>query len=102
MQQLNFQTPSRYKPYIDFLLSVFISRTGRISSDYADLGPGNRMFTLLRDTVKLSLPAHGFTPVVSNTQTCRVNIETARASTTGIPEDFRIERFNRVRPCANF
>jgi hypothetical protein len=93
---------ARYRPYIGFPLSVFIRRTGRVPSDYADLGPGKRMFTFLGDTVTLSLPAHGFTPAVSNTQTCRVNIETVREGSTGAPEDFRIVGFNGVGPCANF
>jgi hypothetical protein len=60
------------------------------------------MFTFLGDTVALSLQAHGFTPAVSNTQTCRVNIETARTGTTGTSEDFRIVGFNGVGPCGNF
>jgi hypothetical protein len=34
----------------------------------------------------MSLPAYGFTPAVSNTQTCRVNIETTRTGATGTPE----------------
>jgi hypothetical protein len=60
------------------------------------------MFTFLGDTVTTSLPFHGFTPAVSNTQTCRVNIETVRTGTTGIPADFRIVGFNGVGLCANF
>jgi len=44
-RQPDFQT--RYQPYVGFPLSVFISRTGRIPADYADLGSGKRMFTLL-------------------------------------------------------
>jgi hypothetical protein len=99
-QEPDFQT--RYRPYIGFPLSVFISRTGRIPSDYADLGSGKRVFTFLGDTVTMSLPAHGFVPAVSNTQTCRVNIETVREGTTGTPEGFRIVGFNGVRPCTNF
>jgi hypothetical protein len=99
-QEPDFQT--RYRPYIGFPLSVFISRTGRSPSDYVDLGPGKRMFTFLGDTVAMSLPTYGFTPAVSNTQTCRVNIETVRTGATGTPEDFRIEGLSAVGPCANF
>jgi hypothetical protein len=99
-QQPDFQT--RYQPYVGFPLSVFISRTGRVPSNYVDLGPGKRMFTFLGDTVTLSAPAYGFVPAVSSTQTCRVNIETVRTGTTGTPEDFRIVDFNGVGPCANF
>ena len=49
-----------------------------------------------------SLPAYGFMPGGSNTQTRRVNIETTRTSTTDTPEDFRIVGFNGVGPCAAF
>jgi hypothetical protein len=72
------------------------------STDYADLGPGKRMFTFLGDTVTMSLPVYGFAPAVSNTQTCRVNIETVRTGATGTPEDFQIVGFNGAGPCANF
>ena len=99
-QEPDFQT--RYRPYVSFPLSVFISRTGRVPSDYADLGPGKRMFTFLGDTVTMSVPAYGFVPAVSNTQTCRVSIETTRVGATGTPEDFRIVGFNGIGPCANF
>lgn len=59
------------------------------------------MFTFLDDSVTLSLPAYGFMPAASNTQACRVNIETARMGTTGNLEDFRIVGFNGVGPCTN-
>ena len=60
------------------------------------------MFTFLGDTVTMSLPAYGLVPAVSNTQICRVNIETVREGSTVTPEDFRIVGFNGVGPCARF
>lgn len=68
-----------------------MERTGRMPSNATELSPGRRMFTFLGNTVTMSLPAYGYVPAVSNTNTCQVTIATIQEGSTGTPADFRIE-----------